>query len=148
MAALPYPGSLLAVDMGRSRIGLAISDGLQISATPLPILQVKNLPEARILEEIRALARDRAVVGILVGRPISLRGHSNETLKWIEDFIQKLSHNLDIPIVFQDERFTSVEAENLIREKGYGWKKKKEILDSIAASLILESYLHGRTMER
>ncbi len=142
---LPYPGALLALDIGTVRIGLAVSDGLQISPNPLPFLSVKGMADEGIVREVGKWVSARGIVGLVIGLPLSLNGDKNDHARRIESLAGKMAQSVGLPVALVDERFTSHEAESLIREKGYHWRRKKELVDSIAAYLILESYLMQRS---
>lgn len=139
--SLPDTGSILAIDWGKSRIGLAISDGLQISANPLDILYVKGRSSHQVFSSIQKLIIERDIVGILLGLPVSLDGSIGSSADQIIGIGKKMEQSVQLPIVFEDESFTSVEATEKLSQMNLSKKKKKELVDSMAAVIILEGYL-------
>ncbi len=141
---IPAQGPLLAVDYGDARIGLAISDGLQISANPLPALAHKQLGLVGVLKELTNYLQSRRIVGIVLGMPLSIDGTKGPAAQKVEQFKDSLQQTTHVPICFMDERYTSNEADSFMQEKRIPAKKRKQMKDSIAAAIILESFLQSR----
>ena len=132
-------GRILALDVGKKRIGLAVSDELGITAQGLETLQ-----RTRIRDDIRALKEvsDRLEVRtVLVGRPLHMSGSESRQSEYIQEFAERLRTDLGRPVVYWDERLTSVEAERALRETGASLEQRKKSVDRMAAMLLLESYL-------
>lgn len=132
-------GRILALDVGKRRIGLAISDELGITAQGLNTLQRSRIRED--LEKLRAIARDRNVATLLVGRPLHMSGSESRQSEYTKEFAERLGEVCGLPIVYWDERLTSVEAERVLRTAGASLETRKQAVDQLAAVLLLESYL-------
>lgn len=134
---------ILALDLGRKRIGLAISDGLGITAQGLPTLERKNMRTD--LGAIHHLLREREASAILLGLPRTLRGEEARQAEWVRDFGDRLKKRCGCPVVYWDERFTSVEAERVLRQQGGDRMSRKGQVDRLAAVILLQSYLDAGT---
>jgi putative Holliday junction resolvase len=131
--------SLLGIDYGAKKIGLAIAEGT--FAAPLRSIRYANRRELR--EEIRQACADHGVRTIVVGTPRSLRGDATAQTQEVEDFIAWLRREMTLPVVTEDERLTTVFAKRLIRD----WTGKADD-DAIAATLILQSYVEREALGR
>lgn len=133
----------LGVDLGRRRIGLAVSDPSGTIARPLTTLQVaagNGLDQ--VLAEIRRLAADDdGLGGIVVGLPRRLDGTASEQTAAAEQFVALLRTQLDVPVMTEDERLSSREADSRLALRERDWKKRKAQLDAAAAAVILQDYL-------
>jgi putative Holliday junction resolvase len=134
-----YPGRILALDLGRRRIGLAMSDELRITAQGLDTLARTSLRDD--LAALTKLASDRGVSLIVIGNPIRLNGVEGAQSVWVREFASKLEARTGIPVRLWDERFTTVEAERVLRESGIGREKRGRAVDRLAAVILLQSYL-------
>jgi len=132
-------GRVLALDVGKKRIGLAISDELGITAQGLETLQRTRIRAD--LERLREIARDWNVQCLLVGKPLHMNGSESRQSEYTREFAGRLGRYLELPVVFLDERLTTVEAERLLREAGASLDERKHAVDRLAAMLLLESYL-------
>ncbi len=131
---------LLGLDIGDIRIGVALSDELGVAAHPLCTLTRKNRKVDLIA--ISDLVSIHKVERVVIGLPISLDGSIGPQAEKIQNFAKRLAHVIDIPIEFQDERFTTAEAEDLLRELNKDTKEQKELIDEVAAVIILTDYLN------
>lgn len=141
------PRRILALDLGAKNIGLAVSDPLGLTAQGLPTLRRtnKHADLARIRELVEALQVERVVVG----HPLHLKGFAGARAREAERFAAWLRRQFNLPVELFDERLTSWEAEQVLRERGtkdrprtaQGRTKRKEAVDRVAASLILQAYL-------
>jgi len=129
----------LALDLGKKRIGLAISDPLGISAQGLPNLVRTN--KRADLAALAEIARERAVNLILLGNPINMKGEEGRQSGWVREFAGAIEQRLGLPVRFWDERLTSVEAERLLRESGISIEKRAAAVDRLSAVILLQSYL-------
>ncbi|HSB14654.1 MAG TPA: Holliday junction resolvase RuvX [Bryobacteraceae bacterium] len=136
---LQYPGRILALDLGRRRIGLAMSDELRITAQGLDTLARTSLRDD--LAALTQLASDRGVSLIVIGNPIRLNGVEGAQSVWVREFASKLEACTGLPVRLWDERFTTVEAERVLRESGISREKRGRAVDRLAAVILLESYL-------
>jgi putative Holliday junction resolvase len=139
-------GPILGLDLGTRRMGLAISDPEASIAFPAGFLLRKGL--ARDLEALCALAAQRDVSRIVIGLPLHLNGSSGQAAQAARDFARALADATALPVETLDERWTSVEAERALRDAPRGKRRRrKEVVDAMAATLILRTYLeiqHGR----
>ena len=137
---------MMGLDVGKVRIGIALSDSLRLTAQPHSVLTRKNLDED--LSAIARLADQEEVETIIIGWPRTLRGQSSESTQMAEAFAEALQGRLPgIPIELWDERLTSVQAEAMLLEADVRRKKRKQVTDKIAAALILQSYLDRQRRE-
>lgn len=130
---------VLALDVGKKRIGLAISDGLGVTAQGLPTLQRTRIRED--LDQLAALASEREVGSILVGLPIHMSGSEGRQAVYVREFAGRLAERTALPVQFWDERLTTVEALRTLRASGIGIEKRAKAVDRLSAVILLESYL-------
>jgi putative Holliday junction resolvase len=138
---------VLAIDVGRRRIGLAISDPTATLARPLATLAV-NPDDAvdKVAHEIAHLAAEEdGISEIVVGRPMRLDGSPDEQTVPVTRFVAALQARTPIPIRMADERLTSREAESRLAVNERDWRKRKKTLDAAAAAIFLQEYLDHRT---
>jgi len=128
---------LLGLDYGGKRIGLAISDEMGQIVKPYGI--VLNISKRFVVKKIKEICKKEKVGRIIVGLPLSLKGEITVQTKKTKDFAEHLSREIALPIVLEDERLTTKEAEKILKK----WvaKSKKERLDVLSAVLILKQYL-------
>jgi putative Holliday junction resolvase len=139
-------GRVMGLDYGERRIGVALSDPLGITAQPLRTLQRVTL--AADLEVLAALARHHEVTRFVVGLPLALDGTRGERVRRTEEFAARLQRATGLPIEEWDERFTSVQAERTLLEADLSRKRRREVIDTTAAVLILQGWLDARALER
>lgn len=130
---------ILSVDYGDVRTGLAISDLLGLIASPLPTFKTRSMRSA--IDYIADVARENEVDRIVVGLPLNMDGSEGERARKTRAFARVLERVCAVPVILEDERLTSVEAENILIEGNVKRDKRKQLLDSMAARLILQSYL-------
>jgi putative Holliday junction resolvase len=136
---------ILALDVGKRRIGLAISDELGITAQGLPTLQRTTVRED--LANLAELSRDRDVTLFLVGEPLHMSGDKSRQAQYIRDFAERLTERTGIPVQFWDERLTTVQAQRVLRESGISIEKRAKAVDRLAAVILLESFLDSLPAE-
>jgi putative Holliday junction resolvase len=136
------PGRILALDLGKKRIGLALSDELGITAQGLETLQRTNLRED--LARLAQLASGHGVTLILMGNPLHMSGHEGRGAAHAREFGARLESVTGIPIQLWDERLTTVQAQRVLRESGISIEKRAKAVDRLAAVILLESYLDSR----
>ncbi|HEU0121033.1 MAG TPA: Holliday junction resolvase RuvX [Bryobacteraceae bacterium] len=129
---------ILAVDYGRKRIGLAISDPLGVMAHGMETLQRRSL--RKDLTQLCALIREQQVRLLVVGNPLHLDGSPSEMSQEAESFASRLSEQCGVPYRMWDERLTSQEAGHLLRETGRSVQRDGGV-DRLAAQIILDSFL-------
>jgi putative Holliday junction resolvase len=134
-------GRLLAIDYGRRRIGLAVSDELQLTAQPLETLERAN--RRKDMSRLREVVRKWKVTLIVVGHPLRMDGTVGEMAEEVELFVRRLRKELAVPVTLSDERLSSWEAEQTFEKPKHRRGKKRE-MDSIAAAVILRDYLERK----
>ncbi len=135
----PYK-SIIGFDYGTKRLGIAVSDLLLMVATPYKILQRRE--EAKDIEEILAIIKEKEACGLVFGLPLQMDGTEGETAKKVREFAARIEAASGLPVTFWDERLSSRAMENfLIKEADLSRKRRKEVLDSSAASYILQGFL-------
>lgn len=130
---------ILALDLGKRRIGLALSDPLGITAQGLP-----NLERRRKRDDLAALAqlaKEREVGLILMGNPVNMGGSEGRQSAWVHEFAEALEKQTGLPIRFWDERLTTVQATRVLRESGISLEKRAAAVDRLSAVILLQSYL-------
>ena len=136
----------MGLDVGKVRIGIALSDPLHLTAQPHSVLSCKSLEDD--LSAIEQLARQEEVETIIVGWPRPLRGGASDSTRMAEAFAEALQGRLPgVKVELWDERLTSVQAETALLEADVRRKKRKQVKDKIAAALILQSYLDRQRRE-
>ena len=127
---------IMALDVGTKRIGIALSDYLQVIATPHTT--IPREPESVAIATIMQIAQEHRVAKIVVGIPINMDGtHGFQALNCV-DFAQKI---LGFDIIYEDERLTSEEAEHRLKSRKIDYRKNKGLVDMESACVILEQYL-------
>lgn len=145
MGAAPHAGRVLAIDYGRRRLGLAISDPLRLTARPLATWIRSN--RRHDLARLRRLCREQEVSLIVVGWPLQLAGIQGEMAAEAARFAEQVRAVLGIPADLIDERLSSWEAEQTLAEAAGGKSRlrdrKQQRLDELAAAVILRDYLRS-----
>jgi putative Holliday junction resolvase len=131
---------ILAVDFGRTRIGVAISDELQLLAHPLETIPANEKAAARVAQIVREKKVDHVVVGI----PRRMTGEIGSAATEVLRFVEKLRATLSCPITTWDERLTTVAAHRALREAGKKTRATRGFVDQVAAQMILQGYLDRR----
>jgi putative Holliday junction resolvase len=137
----------MALDYGTRRIGIAISDAEGTFAFPAGALTSQG--RARDLEELGRLVAERSVQRIVVGLPIHMSGQKGETAEAAEKFANEVAKKTGLPVEMLDERWSTREAERSLGESKSGRRKRREAVDSAAATLLLQTWLAraGNTAE-
>jgi putative Holliday junction resolvase len=130
---------ILALDLGKRRIGLAVSDPLGITAQGLPNLERTN--KRTDLAALARIAQERGASLILMGNPINMRGSEGRQSAWVREFAAALERETGLPIQFWDERLTTVEASRVLRSSGISIEKRAAAVDRLSAVILLQSYL-------
>jgi putative Holliday junction resolvase len=135
-------GRILAVDYGRHRLGLALSDELGVTARGLSTLEASGLQKA--VAGVRETAQGHGVCEILIGMPLNMDGTRGPMAEAVDKFGDAVASASGIPVVYWDERLTSVSAKRFAREMGKRTKGDKGAVDRLAATLLLENYLRAQ----
>ena len=131
--------NVLGIDFGEKRIGLAVSDPDGRIALPAGTLESQG--RRKDLAAIGELARERAVEHIVVGLPIHMNGRRGPEAEAAERFARELEEATGLPVSTIDERWTSVEAERALADTGRRKRKRRAVIDSVAATLLLRTFL-------
>lgn len=129
----------MALDYGKVRIGIAMSDPMGIIANGLETYTC--IDEQADIEHIAKLIKDNDVDTVVLGLPYNMNGTSGEMVSVVKAFGEKLGANVDAKIVYLDERLTSLSAERLLIEADVRREKRKQVIDKLAATIILQNYL-------
>jgi putative Holliday junction resolvase len=135
---------ILALDFGRARIGVAISDELQMLAHPLETIPANEEPASRVAEIVREKQVDHVVAGI----PRQMNGQIGTAATEVLQFVEKLRAILPCPVVTWDERLTSVAAHRALRDAGKKTRHTRSYVDQVAAQMILQGYLDHRAQQK
>ena len=138
----------LGIDYGERRIGLALSDPTALLASPwktIPNDANVRAAAQRLAIEINALtAEDDGLSVVVIGLPRRLSGEANDQTAHVRALAWLLGKTVSVPIELQDERLTSLAADEILAERERDWRKRKQNLDAMAAALILQDYLDSR----
>ena len=135
---------VLGIDVGRRRVGLAISDPSGTLARPLLTLTVTSAGDAvqRVVDEVTRLSGEEdGLAAIVVGVPARLDGSPSDETAVVAEFMKALEARVTVPIAGGDERLTSREAESRLAIEERDWRQRKKKLDAVAAAIILQDYL-------
>jgi len=141
--ALPHAGRLLGVDWGDRRIGLALTDELQVLASPLETLvrrAGKRFPMPRLLELVEA----HRPVGVVVGLPLTGEGTEADSAAAARDTADTIARRTALPVELWDERMSTARALAVIREQGGSTRGRREDVDALAAAILLQHFLDAR----
>lgn len=132
----------MALDLGKRRIGLALSDELGLTAQGLETLERVNI--RKDLARLDKLAREHSVARIVIGNPLLMDGREGSQAEHAREFGARLQEATGLPVEFWDERLTTVEAQRVLRQSGVGIEKRARAVDRLAAVILLESYLDAQ----
>jgi putative Holliday junction resolvase len=142
VAERPAVTRILAIDYGTRRIGLAVSDELGVTAQGLPTLHRTN--KRNDFDHLRRTIKTYGVGEIVVGLPLRMSGEAGTQADKVEEFAEALRARFKLPVHLFDERLTSVEANRVLDETDMSDRRRKEVVDQLAAVLILQAYLESR----
>jgi putative holliday junction resolvase len=139
LAALPPNKAIAGLDLGDKTIGVALSDLRRVVATPVEVIRrAKFTEDAR---QLLALLAARGAAGIVLGLPLNMDGSSGPRVQSTQAFARNLERLTEMPIAFWDERLSTVAAERALLEADASRKRRKEVIDAVAASYILQGLL-------
>jgi len=141
----PGEGRVLALDVGRKRIGLAVSDPLGLTAQGLKVMERQDWD--RDLDRLLEIARPYRIQEVLVGLPRHLNGRLGEQAEEILELARALGEALEAEVVTWDERLSTVEAERLLIQADMSRRRRRQVVDQVAATLILQTYLDSRQQD-
>ena len=135
---------LMGLDYGSRTVGVAFSDALYLTAQPAEtIFRDSENKLRRTLARIEALAKERGAALIVLGQPVHMDGSEGERVEKCAVFKEMLERRTGLPVVWQDERLTTVEADEILEESGVPREERKKYIDQVAASLILRDYMNA-----
>ena len=135
---------MMGLDYGSTTVGVAMSDALGYTSQPKEtIVREKENHLRRTLAKIAELTEENEIGLIVLGRPVRMDGTDGTRVAKTEEFKTALEKRVSVPIVWQDERLTTVEADEILEEMGIPRSERKKYIDSIAASIILRDYMNG-----
>ena len=133
---------ILAVDLGKVRTGLAVSDISEVLASPLCVVEEKNTEI--LAEKIDQVCKDERISKIVLGLPKNMDGSEGESAQNAKAFGKMLEERTQLPVILLDERGTTITAHNYLNVTNIRGKKRKKFVDSVAATVILQAYLDGQ----
>lgn len=140
LAELLQPGSrLLGLDVGSKTIGLALSDATRAVATPLTT--IRRTKFAKDVGELMEIIESRDVFALVIGLPLNMDGSEGPRAQSVRAFARNLGSHMDLPLVFWDERLSTVAAERTLLEADASRKRRSEVIDKMAAGFILQGAL-------
>ena len=134
----------LGIDLGEKRIGIAVSDSNGKVATPIQVL-VRSKSAKQDHNKINELVNEWEAEIVVVWMPYSLNGSKGPAARLVEKEVEKLSDSISVPVTIHDERLTTVMAAKELDVQGLDSKKQREVIDQVAASVILQSWLDNQT---
>ncbi|MEG0540963.1 MAG: Holliday junction resolvase RuvX [Angelakisella sp.] len=137
---------ILAVDYGDARTGLAVCDAGELLASPIGVIHQWN-SDKLLVEVAEAAARERAME-IVVGNPLNMDGSAGGRSQLCHEFAEKLRERTGLPVRMWDERSTTVTATHYLNVTNTRGQKRKDVVDAVAATIILESYLNYRRVHK
>lgn len=152
--ALPTAGRLVALDLGRVRVGVAVSDAAQVVASPADTVDVVDLDVGDAMDVPRLAARlaevvvDLGAVGVVVGAPLDLDGREGEAAREARAVADALRERTALPVRLVDERFTTTQAERVLLEADVSRAGRRKVVDRVAASVLLQGVLAAQDVRR
>ena len=133
----------IGIDLGEKRIGVAISDSSGNLATPYEVV-LRTGDRAQEHRQIRAIVEEVEAEIVVVGLPLSLDGSEGKAAKAAREEAKAIGQIVSLPLEMHDERFTTVEAERLLKEQGLKAPERRKVVDKVAAAILLQAWRDGR----
>lgn len=133
----------MGVDYGTSRIGVALSDQLHVTAQPYRVVKADAFDE-----QVRLIVLEQDVERIVVGLPTHLKGRNDTAARAANEFAERIRAIAGVPVEMADERFTTAVAQSVLIESGVRREKRKGIVDKVAAAVLLQRWLDSQTSRR
>lgn len=130
---------IMAVDLGKARTGISVCDKTQFLASPLCVIEEWN--KEKLLDKIVDLVKKEKVERLVIGLPKNMDGSEGESAQNARSFAEKISDLVDVPVVLHDERCTTMIAHRYLNDTNVRGKKRKNTVDAVAATVILQSYI-------
>lgn len=137
-------GRYLGIDYGSRRMGLAVSDEIGLLALPLRVIPIQNAGQA--VNEVDKICREKSVTQIVVGLPLNMNGSRGPAAEAVTQFVDRLRQRLGLPVITWDERLSSQQAERVLIESDVRRAQRRNVIDKIAAQMILQSYLDAQAV--
>lgn len=137
---------IMSVDLGKARTGLALCDKTEFLASPYKVIFEKS-PQ-KLLQKVADAAKEAKAALIVVGLPKNMDGSEGESAQNARDFAAQLAELTDVETVMQDERGTTITAHSFLNDTNTRGKKRKNVVDEVAATIILQDFLDGRKNRR
>lgn len=145
---ISFSNKVLCLDVGDKSIGVAVSDSSRTIAQGICSIRLpSSLPQQKV-DRIKHIVSSRRIDKIVVGMPLDLKGREGKQAKKIREFAGVLKEKVDVPIVFVDERFTSLAADRLLREGNLSFHKRRKVKDKVAATILLQNYLDSSQKDK
>lgn len=141
-----FSGRILCLDLGEKRIGVALSDETRTIARSHLVFERSS--RANDFEQIARNVEQEDVQLVIVGLPTLANGGEGEKAAWARDYASDLADFIGIPVELWDESFSTIDAQENLRLRGFSGRRKKELIDAVAAAFILQSYLDAKKPTR
>lgn len=135
-------GRILALDLGKKRVGVAVSDELRMTARGVSVISM--ISAEKLFADVKNLCDDFDAVALVIGLPLNFDGTESIGATEARRIAGLFAEQLEIPVYLQDERLTSHAAEENLRDQGYDWREIKKLVDKEAAAIILRDFLTER----
>ena len=135
---------IMSVDLGKVRTGIAVCDASEMLASPLTVIRQPNRP--LLAQEIAALARERRAKLLVLGHPLNMDGTQGTGAQVAQEFARLLEDASGVPVILRDERGTTITAHHFLNDTDTRGKKRKAVVDAVAAVIILQDYLEYRRL--
>ena len=136
-------GRLMGLDLGEARIGVALTD--ELGTVAMPLLTIERTNRREVMDRILALVAEHRVAAVVVGVPYQMDGSTDPQAEKALNFARRLERRLEgVPVITWDERLTTRQAERALLEGGVSRRDRREVVDQLAATLILNSYLEAQ----
>lgn len=139
MSVLPAAAALAGLDLGTATIGVAVSDGMRAIASPLTTIRRRKFSSDAA--ELLALTTERDICGLIIGLPLNMDGTEGPRCQATRAFARNLTTKTDLPLAFWDERLSTVAAERALLQADTSRKRRSEVIDHVAAGVILQGAL-------
>lgn len=136
--------TILALDYGKKRVGVAVSDPTGTIASPLPFVPLN--PFKGLIRALKEIIAEREVTTVLVGLPRNMDGSEGQSAEDARQFAGRIKEALVIEVIEVDERLSTVQASRLLHEAGYDTRKQKKKIDSASAQVLLQQFLDSRSL--
>lgn len=134
----------LGLDLGTRTLGIAVSDRTNTIASPLKTIRFKESEYTSVIPELKSIVTEKGITDFVLGLPKNMNNSLGFASERSLNFKKLLEDNFAMPVHLVDERLTTVEAENILLMSDSSRKKRKKVIDNVASSLILDTYLKGR----